>query len=445
MDKKNSEMVEALGETNMGDITDINPTYTPYVPSVNLSQLPACVIWQLLSYIDTDTTVSLAGVNTSLRYLVIARLKLAVSLPFTTSFSNHLKQDPYSHNKPVLRMRISHLSPDYIRLDRMLHSNSVHHLPISRQLFLLNLTSLTDLCLHLEQTKFGDIHNYRLAFLALLQSTGVLKQLRKLHLTVHHTFLLNLLPGNFGSRLMKDALSVDHLVISLMEQRANIKEDTSEYKQGLENFVSLVKSTKFALNIFTEPADTTIEKILTNDYIEDFKLTAPCQFRAQLKMSQVRQMEVSTSKDRCPLFQTGHQTGKCVLDRDVVAKGCPKLQVFAGVKVEEFDKIEARKRKESLKIEKARTGKGGGQKRRLRCGDCEGCSRPNCGNCKNCKDMRSFGGKGRLKQVCETRKCEELAGGSQEQDADLGGSDQETQELPPIPVAIWEKFILCTI
>ena len=34
---------------------------------VTFSQLPSCVIWQLLYYLNTDSIVSLAGVNTTLR------------------------------------------------------------------------------------------------------------------------------------------------------------------------------------------------------------------------------------------------------------------------------------------------------------------------------------------------------------------------------------------
>ena len=78
--------------------------------TVTLSQLPSCVIWQLLCFLDTDSIVSLAGVNTTLRQLVMSRFSLSVSVPFTSSFSSHLLANPYSHNKPVLRMRISKLT-----------------------------------------------------------------------------------------------------------------------------------------------------------------------------------------------------------------------------------------------------------------------------------------------------------------------------------------------
>ena len=132
----------------------------------------------------------------------------------------------------------------------MLQPSSVHHIPISRQLLLLNLSSLTHLCLHLEQTKFSAIKTYRLAFLAMLQSIGVLKQIKKLHLTIHHSALLNLTSENFGPRLMKDGLAVRHLVITMMEQQGVKTMNTSEYSNGLQNFLSLVRSETFVLNIF---------------------------------------------------------------------------------------------------------------------------------------------------------------------------------------------------
>eukprot|EP00092_Neocalanus_flemingeri_P019554 GFUD01021184.1.p1 GENE.GFUD01021184.1~~GFUD01021184.1.p1 ORF type:complete len:635 (+),score=214.47 GFUD01021184.1:73-1905(+) len=56
-------------------------------------------------------------------------------------------------------------------------------------------------------------------------------------------------------------------------------------------------------------------------------------------------------------------------------------------------------------------------KKRLRCGECERCRKPNCGKCRNCKDMKMFGGKGTGRQTCEERKCQEMAGGEVRQEA----------------------------
>ena len=54
----------------------------------------------------------------------------------------------------------------------------------------------------------------------------------------------------------------------------------------------------------------------------------------------------------------------------------------------------------------AHDGEGG--KKRMRCGTCDGCQKPNCGKCPNCKDMPKFGGKGTKRQTCEERVCELL-------------------------------------
>eukprot|EP00092_Neocalanus_flemingeri_P039573 GFUD01043089.1.p1 GENE.GFUD01043089.1~~GFUD01043089.1.p1 ORF type:complete len:667 (+),score=211.52 GFUD01043089.1:47-2002(+) len=56
-------------------------------------------------------------------------------------------------------------------------------------------------------------------------------------------------------------------------------------------------------------------------------------------------------------------------------------------------------------------------KRRFRCGECERCRKPNCGKCRKCKDMKMFGGKGTVRQACEERKCQEMAGGGVRQEA----------------------------
>lgn len=44
-------------------------------------------------------------------------------------------------------------------------------------------------------------------------------------------------------------------------------------------------------------------------------------------------------------------------------------------------------------------------KKRGRCGECQKRKAPNCGICKFCKDMKQFGGKNKLKQACQERKC----------------------------------------
>ena len=47
--------------------------------------------------------------------------------------------------------------------------------------------------------------------------------------------------------------------------------------------------------------------------------------------------------------------------------------------------------------------------RRQRCNCCEECLNPDCGKCTFCKDMVKFGGTGKLKQACFTRKCRNMA------------------------------------
>lgn len=47
--------------------------------------------------------------------------------------------------------------------------------------------------------------------------------------------------------------------------------------------------------------------------------------------------------------------------------------------------------------------------RKKRCGICEACQSPDCGKCSYCRDMLKFGGSGRSKQACQTRRCPNLA------------------------------------
>ena len=49
---------------------------------------------------------------------------------------------------------------------------------------------------------------------------------------------------------------------------------------------------------------------------------------------------------------------------------------------------------------------GKGRKRRQKCGNCPGCTKPDCGTCYHCKDMVKFGGLGTMKQRCMYKFCE---------------------------------------
>ena len=119
---------------------------------------------------------------------------------------NRLLENTYSHNKPVLRIRISKLCPDFQKQVKDVQSNTILNLRRSHPLLLMNISNLTRACLHLEQTEFTDVAAYRVAYLSMLQSVGLFKKLSKLHLTLSQLSHLNFDPGNYGTRIVKDAL-----------------------------------------------------------------------------------------------------------------------------------------------------------------------------------------------------------------------------------------------
>lgn len=47
----------------------------------------------------------------------------------------------------------------------------------------------------------------------------------------------------------------------------------------------------------------------------------------------------------------------------------------------------------------------GSRRRRVRCKQCEPCTREDCQECSFCKDMKKYGGPGRAKQSCISRQC----------------------------------------
>lgn len=50
----------------------------------------------------------------------------------------------------------------------------------------------------------------------------------------------------------------------------------------------------------------------------------------------------------------------------------------------------------------------GCKRRKHRCGICKGCLTKECGKCMACIDKPKFGGKGKQKQCCIHRRCEEI-------------------------------------
>jgi len=53
-------------------------------------------------------------------------------------------------------------------------------------------------------------------------------------------------------------------------------------------------------------------------------------------------------------------------------------------------------------------------KRKQRCGQCDGCKRPNCGECSYCRDKKVFGGSGKFGKACKLRKCGQMRYASSE-------------------------------
>lgn len=72
-----------------------------------------------------------------------------------------------------------------------------------------------------------------------------------------------------------------------------------------------------------------------------------------------------------------------------------------------------------------------GRKRRINCGQCEGCKRDDCGLCVFCKDMKKFGGPAKKKKACKYRVCTSLKYSESDQSAtvDVDSSIQKLSGL----------------
>jgi len=394
----------------------------------NLNELPSGIIWELLQFLDTDSIVALAGTDTTLRGLIVAKYNLSVSIPFTLGYYNHLLDNPYSHNKPVLRMRISRLRPDFIRQDKEVQPSTIVNLHASQQLLLTNLSNLTHVCLHLEQTEVDCIAAYRVAYLGMLQSIGLFKKLSKLHLTLSQLSFLDFEPGTFGTRIVKDALLVKHLVITIIKNHSSKDKnrDSRIFTTALQKFISSVKSKSLVLDIGRISCSKESEVLdLTNNNVEEFKLIAPCLFKSKLTMENLKVLNIATNDQKCTLDKFGHRVGRCVLNSSSIIDGCPCLEKFAGVEIRELKELESL----ITNMPKSSLFK------KRRCGECESCKNENCGKCRNCRDMKQFGGENRLRQACEMRRCEAM----------LINKNSDAERLPVMKVQPWKTSISCTI
>ena len=78
---------------------------------------------------------------------------------------------------------------------------------------------------------------------------------------------------------------------------------------------------------------------------------------------------------------------------------------FAAYDQDSDEEDEDGRRRKRERRQATRPDGGGDGKKKMRCGVCEACQRPNCGKCPNCKDMPKFGGKGTKRQSCRQRVC----------------------------------------
>ncbi|KAF5303293.1 hypothetical protein FQA39_LY10032 [Lamprigera yunnana] len=149
---------------------------------------------------------------------------------------------------------------------------------------------------------------------------------------------------------------------------------------------------------------------MTADNDDDLLITAPC-MRSLVKMSGVtfnvrkkmRKIENKTIKKK-PATWSKATTTTLV------------QEVFETFFVDQIDN-------------KEKDDKGS---RRKRCGVCEACQTPDCGKCSHCRDMLKFGGTGRGKQACLTRRCPNMAIQTANEE-----SDNEEDGVPPsIPTEV---------
>merc|ERR1719158_1002835 len=111
-----------------------------------------------------------------MRFLVQSMFYLRYKLPMSEEDLESIRQNPYSHNKPVLRLNLTNPDPG---------SN------VTKQLLVLNLARVSEVFIKYDYDEDKDVVEFRIA----------LKMVKKLHLQVYPEFFINPIRV-FGRKLM---------------------------------------------------------------------------------------------------------------------------------------------------------------------------------------------------------------------------------------------------
>ena len=116
-----------------------------------------------------------------------------------------------------------------------------------------------------------------------------------------------------------------------------------KYLEDLKQIFSYAWCPVLRIEVSSEPKTKRVPKVLhnMNGFVEKLIITAPCTFNANLKMENLKELEVymrprEASGDCCSYFRVKpddrqlHRPGLCVVNLGAIYDHCPKLEKFLG-------------------------------------------------------------------------------------------------------------------
>ena len=163
-------------------------------------------LWSIIGFLDSKSILTLANTCSMLRKRLSKAYFLSIQLPLKEEDFDQFRKNFYNLNKPILSLKIVNPLPDT---------------GVVKQILMLNLSSVCEVCVKMDYDDNDDIREFRIALLPVLQTVINFEAVTRFCLHVYPKFLLNL--KDFGPKLMKRMLSVEELLVVL------------DYEQGKNN------------------------------------------------------------------------------------------------------------------------------------------------------------------------------------------------------------------
>ena len=298
----------------------------------HLSKLNSSILGYIFTLLDNDDLIKLSTLCRRMRFLVQSMFYLRYKLPMSEEDLESIRQNPYSHNKPVLRLNLTNPGPG---------SN------VTKQLLVLNLARVSEVFIKYEYDEDKDVVEFRIALIALMQILIDFKMVKKLHLQVYPEFFINPIRV-FGRKLMGAMIHVHSIDITLQEH-SKMEKNVRSTLYVLEDFISSLTCKNLTLrgSLFFEITKKKVFKI-ENPLVNVLTLCVPCFLHPRLRLSNLESL--STKCRDCPSPQPPQFD--CVVTWKQVQDGCPVLKHINGDTVDEMkskrEKIKRQKKKTTL-------------------------------------------------------------------------------------------------